>query len=142
MPCPWFKDGACHSPRLKKPSTALVNKRCMSDSPEEYEVCKFYVPPESAEEKKEGLLKFSPTEESSEDETFEQKYKPYKLIHALLAEPVKGCPYMKTFRGADGRWYALCKVMDRLLTFTEVKTCEHHWKRCPLYKNAPRLLSV
>ncbi|UXD22507.1 hypothetical protein IPA_05615 [Ignicoccus pacificus DSM 13166] len=141
MPCPWYRDGACNSPRLPKPSTAIVTKRCTSES-KDYEICKWYVPPETVEEKKEGLLKFSPTsEETKVDETFEQKYKPYKLIHALLTEPGKGCPYLKTFRGSDGKWYALCRVLNRLLTFTEVKLCEHHWKTCPLYKNAPKLVS-
>jgi len=86
-------------------------------------------------------LKFAVPEKSEEQETFEKRYKPYKLIHALLTEPSSDCPYLKTFRGTDGKWYALCKVLNRLLTFTEVKLCEHHWKSCPLYKNAGRLVS-
>jgi len=139
MPCPWFYDGLCTSPRLPKPSSAVVTKRCSSEN--DFDVCKFYVPPESVEERKDGLLKFASSIEERGSESLEQRHKPYKLIHALLTEPSKGCPYLKPFRGSDGKWYALCKVLNRLLTFTEVKLCEHHWKTCPLYKNAPQLVA-
>ncbi|ALU12603.1 hypothetical protein EYM_05625 [Ignicoccus islandicus DSM 13165] len=133
MPCPWFKDGMCHSPKIGKPSAAIVNKKCTSDN---YEECKFYVPPEATDK---GLSAFVSEERS--EESFEEKYKPYKLIHASPYKPESKCPHFEVMRGTDGKWYALCKVMDRLLTVVEMKLCEHHWKTCPFYKNAVKLLS-
>jgi len=78
---------------------------------------------------------------TSKEQTFESKYKPYKPIHALPEEPASKCPYFKTYRGSDGRWYAVCRVLDRLLTVAEVRLCNAHWKTCPLYKNGAKLVS-
>ncbi|NPA84917.1 MAG: hypothetical protein GXO07_02805 [Crenarchaeota archaeon] len=133
MACPWFKGGSCTSPKLGKPSSEVTGAHCRSEF--EFRACQFYVEPE----KKEGLLAYQ-TKESGD--TFEARYKPYKPIHALPEEPVSGCPYFKVLRGSDGRWYALCRVMDRLLTVSEVKLCNVHWKTCPLYKNGPKLANV
>ena len=96
---------------------------------------------EPEDEKREGLLAFS-TPKQEEARGAEGKYRPYKPIHALPEEPVSKCPYFKSFRGSDGRWYAVCRVLDRLLTVTEVRLCNAHWKTCPLYKNGAKLLSV
>ncbi len=136
MPCPWFKDGMCHSPKLPKPSSAIVNKKCTS---EEYVQCKFYVPPDAVEKVDKGLGAF--VSEEKVEESFEEKYKPYRLIHAIPFKPESKCPQFKAMRGSDGKWYALCNVMDRLLTVVEVKLCEHHWKTCPFYKNSVKLMA-
>ncbi len=136
MPCPWYKNGMCNSPKLKKPDSNVTGSHCLSDF--EFRTCQFYEEPK--EERKEGLLAFQPSKDEKKD-TFEGKYRPYKPIHAMFEEPVSNCPYFKTMRGSDGKWYAVCRVLDRLLTISEVKLCNAHWKTCPLYKNGPKLVS-
>ncbi len=121
MPCPWLKNGMCTSPKLSEPTSSVVDpQRCYY----EYTQCRFYV---SEEENVEGLEKFMKTKE-------EKKYKPYRLIHALITRPKSQCPYFKTFKGGDGHWYAVCTVLDRLLTTSEVKLCETAWKTCSFRK--------
>jgi len=138
MTCPWLKGNTCTSPKLGKPNFSVTGAHCRSDF--EYRTCQFYVEPESG--KKEGLLAFQPQRGEDATETFESKYKPYRPIHALPEEPTSNCPYFKVYRGSDGRWYALCRVLDRLLTISEVKLCNAHWKTCPLYKNGSKLASL
>ena len=73
MPCPWLRNGMCTSPKLSEPTSSVVDQqRCYH----EYTQCKFYV----SNEEEEGLEKFMKTKE-------EKKYKPYKLIHALITKP-------------------------------------------------------
>ncbi len=137
MVCPWFKDGACHSPKLQRPDERVVGNHCKSEM--EYKSCSFYVEPEE-EDRKNTLLRFTPSK-SAKEVAFEERYKPYDPIMALNTEPQSKCPYFKAVRGSNGKWYAICRVLDRVLTITEVKLCTHHWRTCPLYKNAPKLVS-
>ena len=129
LPCPWYKNGMCTSPRLREPSTLVVSsERCLGGQ-EDYRSCRYFVDVEKLEEKeKGGLVKFTqPTP------AIAQQLKPYPPIHLLHSKPSSACPYFKTYEYA-GNYLAYCNVLERLLTRSEVKNCEKLWKGCPFYK--------
>lgn len=128
LPCPWYKSGMCTSPRLREPSTLVVNpERCLGKH-EDYRSCRYFVDVEKQEEKEKSLTRFTqPTP------AIAQQLKPYPPIHLLHTKPSSTCPYFKVYEYA-GNYLAYCNVLERLLTRSEVKNCEKLWKNCPFYK--------
>ena len=127
MPCPWYRGGLCTSPRLKTPSSAVVSPdRCLSDT--EYLSCEYYVDPAKAGRSPQGL-------EQHIKPAIAQQLKPYPPIHVVQRRPRSGCPNMKVYEYSGG-YLAFCTVLNRLLTRSEVETCEKHWRTCPLRKYA------
>ncbi len=117
MPCPWYQHGLCTSPKLSKPTDAVVNpERCLGA----YEGCSYYVKPEE----KQGIEAFI---------SRDKKFNPYPPIHAL-EEPLNcGCENFKLIN-VEGVLCAYCRVLDRLLTRSEARTCSKYWRTCPLRK--------
>ncbi len=128
MPCPWYRGGMCTSPKLSSPSSAVVSpERCLG-GPEAYKSCSYYVEKET---KRSSILEgLKPA--------IAQSLKPYLRIHLIDSRPHSGCPYMKVHEYSGG-YLAECLVLNRLLTKSEVRTCEKYWKSCPLYKYAQQM---
>ncbi|WP_167827887.1 hypothetical protein [Pyrolobus fumarii] len=96
--------------------------------PEQYKSCSFFVEQESGEEAGAGG---TPAITSFAKSGLEKKLKPYPPIHLLDYRPNNECPFMKVYEYSGG-YLAYCTVLERLLTRSEVETCEQHWKTCPV----------
>ncbi len=122
MPCPWYRMGYCTSPRLRAPTAAVVSaERCASDA--DYRSCEYYVE-EEGERGRRGL-------EGHLRPAVAQQLRPYPPIHVVSHRPRSGCPHMKVYDYGGG-YLAYCNVLGRLLTKSEVRTCEDYWSTCPL----------
>jgi hypothetical protein len=87
----------------------------------EYLSCEYYVEPSQREQGLEKHLK----------PAIAQQLKPYPPIHVVPYRPSSGCPLMKVYDYSGG-YLAYCSVLGRLLTRSEVETCEKYWSSCPL----------
>ncbi|BEP17605.1 hypothetical protein PYJP_09570 [Pyrofollis japonicus] len=125
MPCPWYQNGVCTSPKLGKPSSAVVSKERCLGSEAEYKSCRFYVDPEAS--KKQSPL------EAAMKPALEKQLRPYTAIHLLSTRPRSECPFMRVYNYGGG-YLAFCEVLNRLLTRSEVTKCERYWSTCPFYK--------
>ncbi len=137
MPCPWYKNGMCTSPKLLTPSSSVVStERCLG-GPEQYKTCNFYVEPESGQGVEQRTRSDVPsiTEFSGVKSSLDKKLKPYPPIHLLDQRPLAQCPYMKVYEYGGG-YLAYCAVLERLLTRSEVELCEQHWRSCPFRRIA------
>ncbi len=121
MPCPWYRDGYCHSPALEEPSEdPVINAVCLG-SEEVYKKCRLY-------REKGGGLKEAVTRRSG------RFGKPLLLIHSLKSKPDSGCEFFVIEEDESGAYLAACKVLNRYLTRYEVPLCEKYWKDCPYRK--------
>ncbi len=128
MPCPWYKNGMCTSPKLVKPTTSVVNlERCMG-GPESYKTCQFYVEPGGGEE---SGRSDTPSITSFSRTGLDKKLKPYPPIHLLERRPESSCQFFKVYEYGGG-YLAYCAILERLLTRSEVEACEKHWRSCPV----------
>ena len=125
MPCPWYQGGVCTSPKLSKPSAAVVSKERCLGSEAEYKSCRFYVDPEASTRK-------SPLEQAMKP-ALEKQLRPYPAIHLLSSKPRSDCTFIKIYTYGGG-YLAYCTVLNRLLTRSEVARCEKYWSTCPFYK--------
>ncbi len=130
MPCPWYQNGMCTSPKLPEASELVVSRERCLGGPEAYRLCKYYVEPEKEGRrgKRKGIERFS-TPAPAEA----QKYKPYPPIHVIPRKPSSACPFIKIINYAGG-YLAYCRVLNRLLTKHEVSNCDRYWKTCPFYR--------
>ncbi len=131
MPCPWYRNGLCTSPKLGRPSSIVVSKERCLGSEAEYRTCQYYVEPKTGEEEKRGLqVHLKPAALKN--------LKPYPPIH-LYTKPIKpSCPYMKVYEYMGG-WLAECTVLKRLLTKSEIDKCISYWRSCPIYRQAEEM---
>jgi hypothetical protein len=126
MPCPWYRNGLCTSPKLKRPTSAVTSpERCLG-SEAEYKSCQFYVDPPKSQKQQSALVE-------SLKPALEKQLKPYKPIHLIPYRPKSNCPFFKVYEYAGG-YLAMCTVLNRLLTKSEVAKCEKYWQTCPFYK--------
>ncbi len=120
MPCPYYQNGVCTSPKIPRPTSAVVNpSRCLSNS--EYKTCKYYV----EQEEQKNLEYFG--------DKIKKELKPYPPIH-YLERPLKSdCPYYQLL-SFGGYYIAKCEILGRLLTKHEVLICSKYWESCPISK--------
>jgi len=129
MPCPWYRNGVCTSPKLSSPSSHVVVKsRCLG-SEAEYKSCHFYVEPEKAQLGSGLEAHLKPA--SLKD------LKPYPPIHLYSKRVESKCPFIKVYEYMGG-WVAECTVLRRLLTKSEIDKCNKYWQTCPFYRSAIR----
>ncbi len=127
MPCPFYKNGLCTSPRLSSPSPSVTSRqRCLGEEPD-YMSCSYYVEAESTST---GSLAGYTLETA-----LGKQFRPYVPIHVVASKPKSECPYIK-IHDYGGGYLAQCQVIERLLTRSEIKLCENYWKTCPLYRQA------
>jgi hypothetical protein len=131
MPCPWYRNGMCTSPKLRQPSRSVVSpQRCMG-SEAEYKSCRFYVdPPQERRGRTRSLLE-------QPKPAIIQQLRPYMPIHLLSRKPNSNCPYIKVYSYSGG-YLAQCLVLNRLLTKSELTMCEKYWQSCPFYRMASK----
>jgi len=128
MPCPWYRNGLCTSPRLRRPTASVTNpSRCLGGE-SEYKSCRLYTEPANASSSASKSI-------ASPRPALIEQLKPYNLIHLVERKPQAGCPYMK-IHNYSGGYLAECLVLGRLLTRSEVKLCEQGWSSCPFYRYA------
>ncbi len=126
MPCPWYQQGYCTSPKIGVPTDVVVSPdRCLDDS--RYRQCSYYVEPGTKSRKEVSVAK--------------EKLKVYAPIHALLRDLKCGCPYIQILQ-LSGVKVAYCRALDRLLTRYEAELCETNWKNCPYRIQLSELSSV
>ena len=122
MPCPYYQNGRCISPKLPKPSSAVVNpSRCMSEK--EYKTCQYYIEKEEGSQK--SLEYFG--------DKIKKELKPYPPIHYLERPLKSNCPYYQLL-SYGGYYMAKCEILGRLLTKHEALTCIKYWETCPIAK--------
>jgi len=128
MPCPWYRNGYCTSPRLAEPTDAIVNlQRCLSDS--DYRTCAYF--------EELGISKESEAVVAREKSSIGI----YLPIHGLV-QPIKSeCPLYVIERHDSGLYIASCKILNRYLTKYEVPLCKNNWQDCPYRKFAHTLVS-
>ena len=125
----------CTSPKLRRPSSAVVNpERCLG-GPEQYKTCSLYQEPGGDEERTPTGI---PTITSFAKSGLEKKLKPYPPIHLLDHRPESGCQFLKVYEYSGG-FLAYCAILERLLTRSEVRLCEEHWRHCPVRKIGMRV---
>ncbi len=124
MPCPWYRDGYCHSPALGEPSSdPVINAVCLG-SEAVYKKCPFYRERAEVKRGEEGVRRRS------------GKYgRPLLLVHSLQKKrPKSGCEFFVVEEDESGAYLAACDVLGRYLTRYEVPLCENHWRECPYRK--------
>ncbi len=120
MPCPWYKDGFCHSPALEAPSEdPVVNAICLG-SEAVYKKCRLYREPGA------------PTQQVRQRSG--RFGKPLMLIHPLNRQPSSQCEFFVVEVDESGSYLGACKVLGRYLTRYEVPLCEKYWQDCPYRK--------
>ncbi len=124
MPCPWYRNGMCTSPKIGKPTTAVVSvERCLGPEAE-YKACEYFVDEKGHARK--GIDSFTLTAAA-------QQYRPYPPIHVVYNRPDSKCPFIKVIDQGGG-FIVYCNVLGRLLTRSEIKLCERYWRTCPIMK--------
>ncbi len=119
MPCPWYREGLCTSPKLENPSSdPVMPHRCLG-AEEVYSKCRYY----STEEK----VKLKPVTPTSAISIFG---KPLALLHAIRQKPSSECEYFEV-KDTGEHYLAGCKVLRRYLTIYEVDLCNKYWRECP-----------
>jgi len=122
MPCPWYINGLCTSPKLGEPTDSVTDvRRCASES--EYAKCAYYVDPRNQQRRAEKL-------------------RPYAPIHAIPQGLSIGCPYSEILTLESGLRVAYCKILGRLLTRTEAQTCAMYWNGCPYKEHYEKISGV
>ncbi|MGC8974773.1 MAG: hypothetical protein ACP5KB_01080 [Thermoprotei archaeon] len=125
MPCPWYKDGVCTSPKLEQPSSDPVTMAC-AGGPRQYRECRYFM--ERAESPQlagvTATVKFG---------------KALMMIHALNERPKSECEFFES-EDHEGYYLAGCAVLRRYLTKFEVPDCEKYWVNCP-YRKVEKSLS-
>jgi len=120
MPCPWYSQGFCTSPKLDLASDTVTSPdRCLGDELR-YKSCPYYVEP--------GSNTKSSNKKSSARLSTLRVYAP---IHALIHEISIECPYAEILRTETGIRVVYCRALDRLLTRFEAELCAKHWRDCP-----------
>ncbi len=140
MPCPWYKNGMCTSPKLKEPTSAIVQPDRCGGPPEQYKTCRFYVEPGGEREEKSGR-EGVPSITSFAKSGLEKKLKPYPPIHLLDHRPLSDCEFIKVYEYSGG-FLAYCAILERLLTRSEAAVCEKHWRQCPIRRIGRRVRQV
>ena len=130
MPCPWYSQGFCTSPKLEVASDAITSpERCLGDEAR-YRSCPYYVDPSSAQ---------SPSRRRGS--VHRQNLKVYAPIHALVHNIDIGCDYAEVITTEGGIRVAYCRALDRLLTRFEAELCSRHWRECPYRQIASKASS-
>lgn len=130
MTCPFYKGGACHSPRLGEPSDSVVAASRCKGPPESYMGCSFYV---SAD-----LVANKPREENGtvgkggvrvvvKNSIASKIYSP---VHLLKEPSTSECPSYRIEQVGAG-YVAFCSSLKRMLTKYEARLCSLYWRECP-----------
>lgn len=137
MPCPYYRAGACNSPKLGEPSDSVVAAQRCGGPPEVYRGCSLYVeavgvdkPSGYSNNGKGGVRVITRNSIAS---------RIYAPIH-MLKEPVASeCPHYRV-ESVSGGYVASCSVLRRPLTKYEARLCSLYWRDCP-YVNIVRASS-
>ena len=130
MPCPFYRGGACHSPKLGEPSDSVVAASRCRGPPETYMGCSLYVGTDI------GINK--PGEENNSGGKGGVRVvaknsiasKIYSPIH-LLKEPLSSeCPSYRIEHIGTG-YVASCSILKRVLAKYEARLCSLYWRECP-----------
>jgi hypothetical protein len=138
MPCPYYRAGACHSPKLGEPSDSVVAAYRCGGAPEVYRGCSFYVETISGADKplnqsnsgKGGVRIITRNSIAS------RIYGPIHMLRDLISSE---CPYYRV-ESVSGGYVALCNMLKRPLTKYEARLCSLYWRDCP-YANIVRASS-
>ena len=128
MPCPWYSQGFCTSPKLEIPSDAVTSpERCLGDEAR-YSTCPYYTEPSAKpKQRKSSVPKHS--------------LRVYAPIHALMYEIRVDCPYAELVTLDTGIKVLYCRAIDRLMTRYEAELCSKHWRDCPYREIASKASS-
>ncbi|PUA32224.1 MAG: hypothetical protein B7O98_06020 [Zestosphaera tikiterensis] len=117
MPCPWYREGLCTSPKLESPSSDPVLPHICLGAEEAYIKCRYYSSGERIKPKP-AVPMFG---------------KPLTLLHAIKQKPSSDCEYF-VVEYVGEHYLAGCKVLRRYLTTYEVDLCSKYWRECPYRK--------
>ncbi|MEM0174125.1 MAG: hypothetical protein QXV69_02545 [Sulfolobaceae archaeon] len=122
MACPYYKSGYCVSPLLEKPDSNITSaSRCIYN----FKTCRYYV---NNNENEGGVLGMN-----SQDSKKQYKFNFYAAVNKLDEQPKSGCEFFTTFK-SNGGYVVKCKILDRLITSTQIQLCVKYWTNCPLRK--------
>jgi len=129
MPCPYYRGGACHSPKLDHPSDSVVAAPRCGGPPEIYMGCSLFVEGGLGRDKNPtvGNTSKGGVRVITKNSTASKIYSP---IH-MLKDPVPSdCPFYRVESIGSG-YIASCQALKRLLTKYEAKLCSLYWRDCP-----------
>jgi len=137
LPCPYYRAGACNSPKLGEPSDSVVSAQRCGGPPEFYRGCSLYIeivgidkPAGHINNERGGVRVITRSSIAS---------RIYAPIH-ILKEPVfSECPHYK-IETVSGGYVALCNTLRRPLTKYETRLCSLYWRDCP-YITLPAIRS-
>ncbi|PWV36278.1 MAG: hypothetical protein DJ555_08135 [Desulfurococcaceae archaeon] len=137
LPCPFYRGGACHSPKLEEPDDSVVAASRCRGPPETYMGCSLYVntdlgvnkPPENNNNSGKGGVRVI-TKNSIAS-------KIYSPIHLLKEPLISECPGYRIENVGTG-YVAFCNVLRRALTKYEAKLCSLYWRECPYILTRPQ----
>ncbi len=130
MACPFYKGGACHSPKLGEPSDSVVAASRCRGPPEAYMGCSLYV------------ADLEVSNKTREDNSGDGKggvrvvvknsiaSKIYSPIHILKEPSSSECPNYRLEQAGAG-YVAFCSSLKRMLTKYEARLCSLYWRDCP-----------
>ncbi|MEM1619150.1 MAG: hypothetical protein QXU97_04080 [Fervidicoccaceae archaeon] len=117
MPCPLYRSGLCHSPKLGEPSADVV-KREICGSSSAFTSCSYYA---------EGKLDVSSFSERARADV----RRLLEYVHYVPFKPSSSCPEIRVLELSRG-YVAYCAVLSRYLTKYEVELCSKLPSGCPL----------
>jgi len=128
MPCPWYSQGFCTSPKLEIPSDAVTSpERCLGDETR-YTSCPYYVEPSARKKQRNTSIP-------------KHNLRVYAPIHALVYDVHVECPYAEIVKLENGIKVLYCKALDRLMTRFEAELCSKYWRDCPYREIASKTSS-
>ncbi len=124
MPCPYYMNGYCTSPKLPQPSEHVVTlERCLGDE-SAFKLCRYYV------EKSESTMNTGILSYSNRKEGLPSGTRIYPAIHLIHTKPTSSCTYFKIYE-ITGGFVAYCDKLKRLLTKSEAQRCSKYSEDCP-----------
>jgi hypothetical protein len=142
MPCPYYRAGACHSPKLGEPSDSVVAAHRCGGAPEIYRACSLYV--EAVTNIDKSIDKSSNAVNNgrggfrviTKNSIASRVYGPIHIIREHLQSE---CPQYR-IEAVGGGYVAICNVLKRPLTKYEARLCTLYWRDCP-YVNIAKVSS-
>lgn len=110
----------CTSPLLQEPTDIVTSPlRCYDN----YETCRYYPAKDKKNDQPDGLTKF-----------FRERKKIgiYPAVNMINENVYSECKYFNLIK-IDNGYVVRCEAIRRVLTLSQIKNCEKHWRTCPFF---------
>lgn len=130
MGCPFYRGGACYSPKLGEPSDSVVAASRCRGPPEVYMSCSLYVGTDLGVDKPQGENNGAGKGGVRVVTKNSIASKIYSPVHLLKDPLTSECPSYRLEQVGTG-YVAFCSSLKRILTKYEARLCSLYWRECP-----------